>query len=123
MRYPPPPKNGEGRDHHSPANTQEIHNHTDSSECIAGYRRRREASRRVQPYRDVCACTDPWTCRCDEGGLSSGWWTPTLPRLRPPRARTTPAAFEPEMRALWRQGSKSKRLVRTVASAWEMAAA
>jgi hypothetical protein len=116
-----PPRNGEGRATTSPADTKEVDTHTNGTEYIAGIRRRRAATYRL-PRRD-CGCVDPWTCRCDDRGPSD-----RMVAAYEAAAETllnegfAPAPFLPEMRAMWSKSNRSREMVRTIASRWEVSA-
>jgi hypothetical protein len=93
-----------------------------SQQYIAGLRRRRAATYRV-PRLECGSCADPWTCRCYDDPEP----TPRMVDAYRDAVQTisgagmTPAAFVPEMRAMWRRGGEYRRLAQTIAERWQVA--
>lgn len=76
---------------------------------IHPWRRRRAASRRLEPLH--CGCADPWPCRCSQPPPSRQWidgYRDAALHLR--RLGLLPAPLIPEMQVLWRRGGADRRL-------------
>jgi hypothetical protein len=115
------PRYGEGRATDSPANAQQVDNHTNATKYIAGIRRRRAATYRSPAWRDTCSCRDPRTCGCDAEGPSDRMvaaYEAAAELLI--ESGFTPAPFLPELRAMWRNGGRSREVMRAITSQWEV---
>ena len=117
-RNGPPPRESGGRAHTlGPAHTQVDDNHDTHADYIAGLKRRRAATYRVQPL--DCGCRDPWICRSPSERMVDAYREAVLTISA---VGMTPAPFLPEMRIMWRRGGTDRDLVRTIATRWEVAA-
>ena len=115
-----PPRYDEGLATPSQTDVQEVDNHTNVAKYTAGLRRRRAASYRLPVLES--GRRDPWYY--DHPGQPSEKMVTAYRDavLFVFDAGMTPAAFVPEMRALWRRGGDDQRLVRDICEHWELSA-
>jgi hypothetical protein len=91
----------------------------DAVQCIAGLRRRRAAARRL-PVLDS-GRSDPWSYdRSRPSDKTVDAYQEAALHIFD--AGMCPAAFMPEMRALWRRGGEDQRLVRDISERWPVTA-
>jgi hypothetical protein len=89
---------------------------------LADTRRRRAASRRIEPLA-CCACVDPWMCRCHDGPASDqqldGYAEAAEHLLT---HNLLPAPNVAAVRRMWRRGGQAQRLAVRIAESWESVA-
>jgi len=123
MKSPPTPRDDEGRATTSPTNAQEVGDHTNGLDYIAGIRRRRAAKHRV-PVLECGRHSDPWPCRCYDAAESpernaEGYYATAQHLIE---AGLLPAPNPGAMRTMWRLDVEKRELARYIAERWQVSA-
>lgn len=97
-------------------NDAEAYTRQCASEYIEGLGRRRAATYRVPPLE--CGCRDPWCHRC-EPRPTKGYALAVEHLLA---AGLSPWPDVQALREMWRADDRQRRIARTIAERWEVAA-